>query len=80
MHLMLTICIVFKKFASAGERAISARDLLYLENTDLVKRNNESNTRASTKLTMVGKMRVMSFQGIMEAWKKREEKVAAEAR
>jgi hypothetical protein len=58
---------------------MSARDLLFQENSDLFKQNNESNIRASTKSTVVRKARVMSFEGIIEARKKREEKDAAAA-
>jgi hypothetical protein len=67
----------FQKFANAAERAISACDVLFQENSDLFKQNNESNMRASTKSTVVGKARIMSFKDIIEAQKKREEKDAA---
>jgi len=63
-----------QKFANAAERAMSARDLLFQENSDLFKQNNERNTHASTKSTVVGKARVISFEDIAEARKKREEK------
>jgi hypothetical protein len=62
-----------------GERAITARDLLFKENHDLFKQNNESHTRTSMKSTMVGKGKVMSYEDIMEAQKKRDEKDAVEA-
>lgn len=58
---------------------MSARDLLFQENSDLFKQNNESNKRASTKSTVIEKARVMSFEDITEARKKREEKDAAAA-
>jgi hypothetical protein len=69
-----------QKLANAAERAMSDRDLLFQENSDLFKQNNESNTRASTKSTVVGKARVMSYEDIVEAQRKREEKDAAVAR
>jgi phage/plasmid primase-like uncharacterized protein len=68
-----------QKVANAAERAMSARDLLFQENSDLFKQNNESNVRASTKSTVVGKGIVMSFEEIREAQKKREEQDAAAA-
>ena len=70
----------FQKFANGAERAVSARDLLFHENSDLFKQNNESNVRASTKSTVVGKGIVMSFEEIREARKKREEKDISEER
>jgi hypothetical protein len=56
---------------------MSVRDLLFYENSDLFKQNNESKTRVSIKSTVVGKARVMSFEDITEARKKRDEKDAA---
>ena len=69
-----------QKLANAAERAMSARDLLFQENSDLFKQNNESNVRASTKSTVVGKGIVMSFEEIREAQKKRDAKDASEER
>jgi hypothetical protein len=66
----------FQKFANGAEKALSARDLLSHENADLIKQNNESHVRASTKSTVVGKGIVMSFEEIRETRKKREEKEA----
>jgi hypothetical protein len=34
--------LYFRKLANAGERAITARDLLFKENFDLFKQNNEA--------------------------------------
>ena len=59
--------------------AMSSRDLLSHENFDLVKQNNESNVRASTKSNVVGRRMVMSFEDIIEAQKRRDEKEAAAA-
>lgn len=69
-----------QKLANAAERAMSARDLLFQENSDLFKQNNESNVRASTKSTVVGKGTVMSFEEIRVAQKKRDAKDASEDR
>jgi hypothetical protein len=69
--------LYFRKLANASERAITARDLLFKENFDLFKQNNESNTRASRNSTVVGKGKVMSYEDIAEAQRKRDEKEAA---
>jgi hypothetical protein len=66
-----------QKFANAAERAMSARDLLFQENSDLFKQNNESTTPASTKSIVVGKARFISFEDITETRKKRDKKDAA---
>lgn len=79
MDWLVTINNVSKKLANAAERAMSARDLLFQEKSDLFKQNNESKMRASTKSTVVGKARVMSFEDITEARRKREERDATEA-
>lgn len=60
----------FKKFGNGAEMAISARDLLHDQNSDLVKQSNEDNMRASVRSTVVGKARIMSFEDIIEAQKK----------
>jgi hypothetical protein len=66
--------LYFRKLANAGERAITARDLLFKENYDLFKQNYESNTRTSVNSTMIGKGKVMSYEDILEAQKKRDDK------
>ena len=43
----------FRKLINGAKRAVSARDLLFEENFDLRKQNNESNTRVSTKSTVL---------------------------
>ncbi len=43
--------------ADGGERAITARDLLFKENHDLLKQNNQSNTWTSRKSTMANMVR-----------------------
>jgi hypothetical protein len=67
----------FRKFANAAERAITARDFLFKEIMDLFKQNNESNARASSNSTMVGKVKILSYEDIKEAQKKRDENEAA---
>jgi hypothetical protein len=59
---------------------MSARDLLFHGNSDLFKKNNESNVRTSIKSTVIGKGIVMSFEEKRQARKKRDEKDATEER
>jgi hypothetical protein len=66
-----------RKFTNAAERAMTAYDLLFKENLDLFKQNNESHTRESSNSNMVGKAKIMSFEDIQEAQKKRYKKEAA---
>jgi hypothetical protein len=65
--------------ANAGERAMTARYLLFKENHDLLKQNNESNTRKTMNSTVVGKGKVMSYEDVVEAQRKRDDKDAAGA-
>jgi hypothetical protein len=61
-------------------RAMTARDLLFKENFDLFRQNNESRTKESSNSNMVGKAKIMSYEDIQEAQKKRYEKEAAGTR
>jgi DDE superfamily endonuclease len=63
-----------QKLANAGERAIADRVLLVEENRILFDQNNEKMSRSSTKSTVVGTARIMSYDDIMEAQRKREAK------
>jgi hypothetical protein len=65
-----------RKLVNAAERAMTARDLLFKENFDLFKQNNESHTRESTNSKMLGKAKIMSYEDIQEAQRKRDEKDA----
>ena len=67
----------FCKLANAGERAMTARHLLFKENHDLFQQNNKSTTRSSRNSTMAGKGKVMSYEDSVQARKKRDEKDAA---
>ena len=51
--------------------------MLVKENHDLFKQNNESNTRSSITLTLVGKGKVISYEDILEVQRKGNEKEAA---
>jgi hypothetical protein len=60
--------------AMASKQEWDVQHALFLsatqENSDLFEQNNEGNTRASTKSTVVGKARVMSYEDIVEAQRK----------
>jgi hypothetical protein len=66
-----------RKLANAAERAMTARDLLFKENLDLFKQNNESHVRESSNANMVGKAKIMSYEDIQKEQKKRAEKETA---
>jgi hypothetical protein len=57
------------------EKAFAERALLD-ENRLLFEQNNESNCRQSTRSTVVGKAKVMSYEDIVEAQTKRDAKEA----
>ncbi len=61
-----------------AQRLGPALDLCCEENSELVKQNNASDTRASRKSTVVGKVKVMSYEDIEKEIQRREEKEAAE--
>jgi hypothetical protein len=69
-----------EKLVKSNERNITARDLLFQENIELTKQNNANNTRASRRSIVVGKAKIMSYEDIEEAIKKREEKDAAKGK
>jgi hypothetical protein len=58
----------------------SAPCLLFQENTELTKQNNANNTRASRRSIIVGKAKIMSYEDVDEAIKKREEKDTAQGK
>ncbi len=68
-----------QKMANSAERVVTARDVLFEENSELVKQNNANTARASRKSVMVGKAKVMSYEDIVEAVRKREEKEAVKS-
>lgn len=63
-----------EKLAKSTERVITARDLLFQENEELIKQNNANSTRTSI---VVGKAKVMSYEDIEKEIQRREEKEAA---
>jgi hypothetical protein len=68
-----------RKFANAAQISFAERALLADENQLLFKQNNEAKVRRSTKSTIVGKAKVMSYEDIKEARAKRAAKEAAAA-
>lgn len=65
-----------QKVANAAENAFADRAILLDENLLLFEQNNERRTRASTKATVVGTARILSYEDIIEAQKKRDMKEA----
>ena len=66
-----------QKILNATERAFAERSLLLQQNHDLFEQNNEKKNRQRTKSTVVGKAKIMTFEDIAVAKRKREEKEAA---
>ena len=66
-----------RKSWSMPPKAFAERALLLNENRLLFEQNNESNCRQSTRSTVVGKAKVMSYEDIVEAQAKRDAKEAA---
>lgn len=56
-----------RKLANAAERAFADRALLLDENPNLFKQNNEREYRQSSRSTMVGKAKIMSYEDIKVA-------------
>jgi hypothetical protein len=56
-----------QKLANAAEKAFADRALLLDENRLLFEQNNEKTTRLSTKATVVGTAKVMSYDYIVKA-------------
>ena len=66
-----------QKFANAAQISFAECALLYDENRLLFKQNDEAKRRRSTKLTVVGKAKVMSYEDIEAARRERAAKEAA---
>ena len=65
-----------QKLANAAEKAFAERTLLLDMNRLLLEQDNESRSRMSTKSTVIDKAKVMSYEDIVEAQKKRDAKEA----
>jgi hypothetical protein len=68
-----------QKFSNAAQIFLAERTLLQDENQLLFKQNNEAKVRRSTKSTVIGKAKVMSWEDIEEAREKRAAKEQAAA-
>lgn len=69
-----------QKLANAGEKAITDRVLLVEENMILFDQNNKKLSRSSTKSTVIGTARIISYDDIVEAQKKCEAKKLSASR
>ncbi len=65
-----------RKVMNAAEKAFADRAILLDENALLFEQNNEKIARKSTKVTVVGTAKVLSYEDIVEAQRKREAKEA----
>jgi len=68
-----------QKVANAAENAFADQVILLDENLLLSEQNNEETTRTSTKVTIVGTAKVLSYEDIVEAQQKRDIKAEAVA-
>lgn len=66
--------------ANAAEKAFADRAILLDENQLLFEQNNEKTTRLSIRSTVVGSTKVMSYDDIIEAQRKRDLKDAPVAK
>jgi hypothetical protein len=69
-----------QKLNYAAERAMAERALLLDENRLLFEQNNEKTTRQLTGSTVVGHAKVMSYEDILEAQRKRDAKTVSRPR
>jgi hypothetical protein len=64
--------VTIQKVPNAAENAFVDHAILLDENLLLFEQNNERRTRASTKATVLGTARILSYEDIVEAQKKRD--------
>lgn len=64
------------KLCHAAEKAYADRAILYDENKLLFEQNNERTVRKTAKSTVVGRAKVMSYQDILDAQRRRSEREA----
>ena len=62
----------FQKLANTAEKAFADRAILLDENKFLFEQNNEKMTRSSIRLTVTGTTRIMTYEDIIEAQRKRD--------
>jgi len=63
-----------QKLASAAQMSFAKQTLLQAHNGLLIKHNNESKVRRSTRPVVLGKAKVMSYEDLQDARAKRVEK------
>ncbi len=63
-----------QKLGNAAENAIAERALLFDDNRLLFAQNNEKAYRQSTRSTVIGNTKIISYDDIVEAQKKRDAK------
>lgn len=68
------LCV--QKLANAGADVFAERALLLDRERVLLEQNNEKKARQSVRSTVIGKAKVMSYEDIVEARKRREKKEA----
>ncbi len=66
----------FQKLANAAGKAFADRAILLDENRLLFEQNNEKTARLSIRSTVTGTAKVMTYDGIIEAQRKRDVKEA----
>jgi hypothetical protein len=66
-----------RRLANAAQKSFAECALLLDKNRLLFEQNNESDCRQSTRSTVVGKAKVMSYEDIVEVQAKRNAKEAA---
>ncbi|KAJ6117814.1 hypothetical protein N7523_005565 [Penicillium sp. IBT 18751x] len=71
--------LCLQKMLNATEKAFSEHSLLLQRNQELFQQNNEKKIRQGVKSTVVGKAKVMKYEDIVEAKRKREEKKCTRA-
>jgi hypothetical protein len=68
------LCV--EKISNAAEKALAISALLSELNDDLRQQNDERKCRRSARSTVVGNARILSYEAILEAEKRREENMA----
>ena len=77
MDWMVFLEIYLQKLSNAAEKAFAEHSLLLDDNRLLLMQNNEKVSRQSTRSTVIGATKVMSYGDIIEALKKRDANTAS---
>ena len=65
--------LCLQKFASTAAKELAAREEVLDENRSLLVQNNEKTTRSTVKRMVMGKSKIMSYEDIEEAKRRRSE-------